>query len=106
MPQKISPRKSFVHFIAEHRESRDMTQPELAKKLGCDVMTVSRWENYKTRVDMPILEAVAEALGSDLRGEDLLHHPDDPTPNRLLRQLPQDDQKYFIKQLKNAAKQG
>jgi transcriptional regulator with XRE-family HTH domain len=107
MPAKIGPRKAFVHFIAAHREAKNLTQEDLANRLGCDVMTVSRWENYKTRIDFPILAAVAEALYGDMaEAEDMLHHPDEPTPNQLLRQLPKDDQKYFIKQLKNATKQG
>jgi len=105
MPSKIGPRKAFVHYIAEHREAKGLTQDQLADRLGCDGMTVSRWENYKTRVDFPILAAIAEALYGDLaEAEDILHHPDEPTPNQLLRQLPQEDQRYFIKQLKNAAK--
>lgn len=106
MPSKVGPRKPFTHFIAEHREAKNLTQKQLAKLLRCDTLTVSRWETYATRVDMPVLAAVAEALYGDLgEAEDLLHHPDRPTANQLLRRLPKDDQGYFIKQLKNATKQ-
>lgn len=105
MPAKIGPKKAFVHYITEHREAEGLTQKQLADRIGTDSMTVSRWENYKTRVDFPILAAIAEALWGDVdRAEDLLHHPDKPSPNQLLRQLPHDDQRHFIKQLKNAAK--
>ncbi len=74
--------------------------------MGCDEMTVSRWVNYKVKVTPEILAAIAEALaGSLMEWDDLLHHPDKPTPNQLMRRLPEDDQKYFLKQLKNAVKQ-
>lgn len=69
-------------------------------------MTVSRWERDEVRVDMPTLAAVAEALYGDLgEGEDLLHHPDKPTANQMLRRLPEEDRKHFLKQITNAVKQ-
>lgn len=105
MPAKIGPKKAFKHFIAEHRLKANLTQKELAARLETTEMTISRWENYETRVDLPILAAVAEAIYGDLAAaEDILHHPDEPTANQLLRRLPQEDQAHFIKQMKNAAK--
>jgi len=104
MPVKIGPKKAFRHYIAEHREALGLTQEQLGERLGCGHMTVSRWETYKVRVDFPILAAVAEALYGDLaEPEDMLHHPDEPTPNQLFRQLPEDDQVHFLKQIKKAA---
>ena len=105
MPSKIGPKKPFQHFIAEHREGKNLTQAQLAGRMGCGEMTVSRWETYKVRVDLPTLAAIAEALyGDGGEAEDLLHHPDKPSPNQLLRKLPREDQNFFIKQLKNATK--
>lgn len=106
MPAKIGPKKAFIHFIAEHREAKGLTQKQLAERLGIDAMTVSRWERYETRVDFPILAAVAEALYGDMaEAEDILHHPDRPTANQLLRKLPDDDRDHFIRQIERAAKQ-
>lgn len=103
MPSKIGPKKEFKHFIAEHRLHVGLTQKQLAERLETTEMTVSRWETYQTRVDMPILAAVAEALyGDKMEAEDILHHPDRPTPNQLMRRLPEGDRAYFMKQLKNA----
>lgn len=104
MPAKIGPKKPFRHFIAEHRLKAKLTQKQLAERLETTEMTVSRWEKHETRVDMPTLAAIAEALPGNLEGEDLLHHPDQPTANQLLRQLPEDDRVHFLKQMKNAAK--
>lgn len=105
MPRKTEPKKPFVHFIAEHRMKAGLTQKQLEKKLGASTMTVSRWENYEVRVDLPILAAVAEALGGDLEAEDLLHHPDQPTVNRLVRKLPKPDQDYVIRTIKGLQRQ-
>lgn len=106
MPSKIGPKKPFKHFIAEHRLKAGLTQKQLARRLETTEMTVSRWETYETRVDMATLAAIAEALGGDLlEAEDLLHHPERPTPNQLMRRLPKDDQAHFMKQLKRAAEQ-
>lgn len=105
MPAKIGPKKPFQHFIAEHRLKAGLTQKDLAARLETTEMTISRWENYETRVDFPILAAVAEALYGDMaEAEDILHHPDEPTANQLLRRLPEDDRAHFLKQMKNAAK--
>lgn len=104
MPSKIGPKKPFVHFIAEHRLKAGLTQKELGARLDTTEQTVWRWENYESRVDMPILAAVAEALYGDLgEAEDILHHPDRPTPNQLLRKLPTDERAYFMTQMKRAA---
>ncbi len=106
MPSKIGPKKDFKHFIAEHRLKAGLTQKQLAQRLDTTEMTISRWETYETRVDMPILAAVAEALyGDALVAEDILHHPDRPTPNQLMRRLPKDEQAYFLQKLKRAAGQ-
>jgi transcriptional regulator with XRE-family HTH domain len=83
-----------------------LTQKQLAERLETDEMTVSRWELNKTRVDLPILAAVAEAIYGDMAEvEDMLHHPDQPTPNQLMRKLPEDERNSFLKQMQRAAKE-
>jgi transcriptional regulator with XRE-family HTH domain len=65
---------------------QELSQKQLADRLGCDVMTVSRWELHKTAISTDALAALAEALGGDMmEPEDLYHHPDQPSPNQLLR---------------------
>ena len=44
------------------RRAADMTQDELAVKLGVAFQTVSRWENGGTYPDMELLPAIADTL--------------------------------------------
>jgi transcriptional regulator with XRE-family HTH domain len=91
MPAKIYPRRRRKVFLAEWRQAKSLSQKQLADRLESDVMTVSRWELGKTAISTDALAALAEALGGDLmEPEDLYHHPDEPTPNQLLRDQPAD----------------
>lgn len=86
MPAKIYPRRKRKVYLAEWRLHRGLSQKQLADRLESDVMTVSRWELGKTAISTDALAALAEALGGDLmEPEDLYHHPEQPTPNQLLR---------------------
>lgn len=99
---RIGPKKALRHYIKEHLDSHGMTQKDLAGRLGCDPMTVSRWVRYEIKVTPDTLAAIAEVLWRDPeRWEDLLHHPDRPGPNQLLRMLPSDDQAYIIRTMKS-----
>lgn len=101
MPAKIHPRRPRRVYLTEWREYRNLTQKQLAERLGCDVMTVSRWELHKVAISTDALAALAEALGGDLmEPEDLYHHPDRPTPNQLLRDQTQDIQDQAISIIK------
>jgi len=86
MPVKIGPKKAVAIYIAEHRLASGLTQKQLESRLGAKNMAVSRWERGEVRVDINTLGAIAEALwGDSERWEDLLHHPDRPGPNQLMR---------------------
>ena len=45
------------------REGRNMTQAELAEKIGVSSKTVSKWETAKCLPDITLLEPLAQALG-------------------------------------------
>ena len=86
MVTKIYPRRKRRVYLQEWREHKGLTQDQLADRLGCHVMTVSRWELQKIAISTDALAALAEALGGALmEPEDLYHHPATPTPNQLLR---------------------
>ncbi len=49
--------------IKELRESKHMTQSELAEKLSVSDKTISKWETGKGLPDISIVESLAKALG-------------------------------------------
>ena len=49
--------------IKELRESRKLTQTELAEKLGVSNKTISKWETAKGLPDISLLQPLAQALG-------------------------------------------
>ncbi len=50
-------------MIKQLRESRKLTQAELAEKLGVSSKTVSKWETAKGLPDISLLQPLAQALG-------------------------------------------
>lgn len=48
------------------REARGLEQKALAEALGVSANAVSNWENGRSRPDLALLPALAEALGTDL----------------------------------------
>ena len=52
--------------IKELREKRNMTQAELADRIGVSSKTVSKWETAKGLPDVSLLQPLAEALNISL----------------------------------------
>ena len=50
-------------FISAMRKQKDMTQKDLADKIGITDKAVSRWETGKGFPDVSLLTPLAEALG-------------------------------------------
>lgn len=53
---------SIGKFIQELRKENNMTQEELAQKLGVTGKSVSRWENGKTMPDISLFNILTEEL--------------------------------------------
>ncbi len=49
--------------IRKHRREADLTQEQLAEKLGVSFQAISRWENGTTYPDMELLPAIADFFG-------------------------------------------
>ena len=49
--------------IKQLRESRKLTQAELAEKIGVSSKTISKWETAKGLPDISLLQPLAQALG-------------------------------------------
>lgn len=53
---------SIGKFIQELRKEKNMTQEELAQKLGVTDKSISRWENGKTMPDISLFNLLADEL--------------------------------------------
>ncbi len=49
--------------VKQLREARNMTQAELAERIGVSSKTVSKWETAKGLPDISLLQSLAQALG-------------------------------------------
>jgi transcriptional regulator with XRE-family HTH domain len=90
MPPRIGPRKPVKLYLAEWRESRHLTQQQLADRLDTSDVTVSRWETGKRRPDDDAKSAIAWVLGIEV--VDLYRHPGQLSADALLRDAPADIQ--------------
>ncbi|MCR5690454.1 MAG: helix-turn-helix domain-containing protein [Clostridiales bacterium] len=54
--------KRIGKFIAENRKKKELTQAQLAEKLGVTSKTVSRWENGNYMPDISLLKPLSEEL--------------------------------------------
>ncbi len=53
--------------LRQARQSRGLTQEQLARKIGIDQAAISRMENGKQRITLELLGRMAQALGMDPR---------------------------------------
>lgn len=83
MPPRIGARKPVRLYLAEWRESRNLTQQQLADRLETSDVTISRWETGKRRPDDDAKSAIAWVLGIEV--VDLYRHPERPSADALLR---------------------
>lgn len=53
-------------YIAQKRRTKNLTQEQLAEKLGVSNKTISKWENRKCMPDYSIIQTLCDALGVTL----------------------------------------
>lgn len=63
-----APYKLLLELIRAARRAADVTQVELAKKLGADQSFVSKYERGERRLDVVELRAICHALEIDFTG--------------------------------------
>lgn len=94
MVPRIHRRARLRLYLQEWRETRGLTQKQVADRLEVDSQTISRWERWaqgrgtERKPDLDDLAALAHAY--DIEPEDFYHSPARPTPNALLRGQPDD----------------
>ena len=85
MVTRIGPKKPIKLFIAEWRIYRNLTQEQLANRIGTTKSSISRWENNARDITVGALGAIAEALNCTL--DDLSRHPTQPSADALMRDM-------------------
>lgn len=84
MVTRIGAKKPVRLYIAEWRKFRnDMSQEQLANRIGSTKSSISRWETGERDITMGALAAIAEALQCEV--PDLYRDPARPSADALLR---------------------
>ena len=65
--EKLRPRYEVISQIIESRKENNMTQEELAKKIGTQKSNISRLESGAYNPSLDFLIKVARALGKELK---------------------------------------
>lgn len=65
----LEPRYAIVSQIIEARKARNMTQADLAKKVGTQKSNISRLESGRYNPSLDLLIKVAKGLGMELKVE-------------------------------------
>ncbi|MEM1040870.1 MAG: helix-turn-helix transcriptional regulator [Pseudomonadota bacterium] len=97
MVTRIGPKtlKQRRIFLREWREHRNLTQEQLADRIGTTKASISRIENLARDPQLGFLEAAAEALNctpSDILSRD----PEQPTADQLLQSLTEEQKKQVV----------
>lgn len=82
MVTRIGPKKPVRHYLREWRETRGLTQQQLADRVGTGKDQISRWENSKRGVSTDVLAALAEGL--NITTADVFRDPKQPSVDALL----------------------
>lgn len=97
MVPRIGPKLPRRIFLSEWMDKRELSDERLAGRLDVERETVNRWRNYPQRLSLPRIEEIAAAL--DIEPADLWRHPDRPSADALLRNVPDDVQKNAVEML-------
>lgn len=89
-------------FIAEKRKQKNLTQEQLAERIGVSNKTVSKWENGKCMPDYSVIELLCKELDItvtellDGKASDSSEMPNDEKYEKLLYKLQQTENKMQV----------
>ena len=94
MIARIGPKRPRRQYLAEWRDSRGLTQQQLADRVATGKDQISRWESGKRGMSAGVIEALEEAL--QLEPGDLFRDPAKPSVDELLRDAsPEERRRVF-----------
>lgn len=83
MIARIGPKRPRRQYLSDWRETRGLTQQQLAERVDTGKDQISRWESGKRGMSAGVIEALEEAL--QLEPGDLFRDPKQPSVDELLR---------------------
>ncbi len=89
-------------FIAEKRKQKNLTQEQLAERIGVSNKTVSKWENGKCMPDYSVIELLCKELDItvtellDGKASDSSEMPNDEKYEKLLYKLQQTENRMQV----------
>ena len=92
--------RNIGNFIAAKRREQNLTQEQLADRLGVSNKTVSKWENGKCTPDYSVIELLCKELGITLA--ELLDR-EEKEPNSI-RVYDEEQVKSLLEKLQNLEK--
>jgi transcriptional regulator with XRE-family HTH domain len=98
MVTRIGPKKPIKIFISHRREDKNLSQEQLANRIGTTKGSISRWENNERDITLGALRAIAEALGCEVA--DLFRDPAQPSADELLRDMDDTTKRQAIRLIK------
>lgn len=104
MVTRIGPRRPFRHYLREWREYRELTQQQLADRVGTGKDQISRWESGGRTMSANVIAALADAL--QLEPRDLFRDPDAPSADELLRNATPEQRRLAFQLIETALKTG
>lgn len=94
MVARIGPKRPRRQYLQQWRETRGLTQQQLADRVETGKDQISRWESGKRGMSAGVIEALEEAL--QLEPGDLFRDPLQPSVDELLRNAtPEERQRVF-----------
>jgi transcriptional regulator with XRE-family HTH domain len=92
--ERIGARRPTRHYLREWREKKQLTQQQVADRIGTGKDQVSRFENYKRAMTLDAAAAFASALDIDTLA--IFRDPETPSVDELLNKASPDQRRQAI----------
>lgn len=104
MIARIGPKRPRRQYLQQWRESRGLTQQQLADRVETGKDQISRWESGKRGMSAGVIEALEEAL--QLEPGDLFRDPAQPSADELLKKATPEQRRQVLQVIEALLKTG
>jgi transcriptional regulator with XRE-family HTH domain len=104
MIARIGPKRPRRQYLQAWRDSRGLTQQQVADRVGTSKGVVSNWESGKRGMSAGVIEALEEAL--QLEPGDLFRDPAQPSADELLRDATPEQRRQALQVIEALLKTG